>query len=109
MFELILKLFCDKSVLSEDIKSIRMALGFTQEEFSKKIGASRTAVQSWERGISEPSLKHLRKICSIHGIDIAVLVSHNLKNTGIKNSENLDTSNCNIGIDAIDSEIKHNY
>lgn len=102
MFKLILKLFCDKSVLSEDIKSIRLALGLTQEEFAKKVDSSRTAVQNWERGISEPSLKHFKNICKIHGIDIAVLVSHNLKNTGISKNETYDSNSNNDNIDSID-------
>jgi len=91
-------LFYDEKTLSEDIKSIRTALGMTQEEFAKKIGASRTAVQSWERQISEPSLKHCRNIIKITGIDIAVLVSHNLKNhTGSKKNESINADGSHHG------------
>lgn len=39
----------------QDIKRIRKQLGLTQQQLAQKLGCSRIAVSSWERGFRNPS------------------------------------------------------
>jgi putative transcriptional regulator len=38
-----------------DIKTIRLKLGFTQEDLARKLGLSLSAVSKWEQGVTSPS------------------------------------------------------
>lgn len=40
---------------SKRIKSIRLTLGFSQEELAHKLGVSFTSVNRWENGQTKPS------------------------------------------------------
>ena len=56
----------EKMTLAERIKAVR---GFeSQEAFAAKIGLSRATLSLYERGVSEPNAKILRKICNISKI-----------------------------------------
>ena len=39
----------------QDLKSIRLRLGLSQEQFSRKVGVSRNTIISWELGKAKPS------------------------------------------------------
>ena len=45
----------DPDDYSRLIKSIRLALGFSQEELAQKLGVSFTSVNRWENGQTKPS------------------------------------------------------
>ncbi len=47
---------------SKRIKSIRLALGFSQEELAHKLGVSFTSVNRWENGQTKPSKLARRQI-----------------------------------------------
>jgi DNA-binding transcriptional regulator YiaG len=45
-----------------DIKAIRLALGFTQEDLARKLGLALSTVSKWEQGIFSPSRLAREKI-----------------------------------------------
>ncbi|MBB6622070.1 helix-turn-helix transcriptional regulator [Clostridium gasigenes] len=49
-------------MFSKKIKEYRIELGFTQEEFSKRIGISRSTLGNLESGLRAPSKQVLEKI-----------------------------------------------
>lgn len=51
--------FCNRIVV------FRENLGITQAELGKKLGVTRSAVNSWERGLSIPQLKHVIEMARI--------------------------------------------
>ena len=52
------------------LKKIRIHLGLTQEELSRKIGTSNQTVSAWEQGKREIPLEDLRNIFNIFELDI---------------------------------------
>ena len=38
-----------------DMKSIRLLLGFTQEDLARKLGLALSTVSKWEQGVTSPS------------------------------------------------------
>lgn len=55
------------------VKEIRKYMMLTQEEFAKELGFSLGAIQRWEQGINEPSLRYKRKLvefCKANGIEV---------------------------------------
>lgn len=44
------------------IKELRLKLLYTQSEFAKIIGVSKTTIQFWEYNKKKPSMRNLRKI-----------------------------------------------
>ena len=55
------------------LKEIREKLMLTQEEFAKAVGVSYKAIQNWEQGKNEPSLRYKRKLvefCKANGIEV---------------------------------------
>ncbi len=47
---------------SIDIKTIRVELGFTQEDLARKLGVTLSTVSKWEQGLFSPSLLAREKI-----------------------------------------------
>ena len=64
---------------------LRKDLGLTQEEFSEKIGYTRTAVSAWEIGRNEPSNADTIKIADFFGVTTDYL----LGKSDIRNPEDL--------------------
>lgn len=55
-------------------KNIRKTLGLTQEEIGKKIQMEATAISLMEQDKREPSLKTIRKICTLLGCKPEALI-----------------------------------
>jgi putative transcriptional regulator len=53
---IILHFFCWIAVMKNDVKILRAAMGWSQEELAKNLGVSRQAVNAIERGKHDPSL-----------------------------------------------------
>lgn len=51
--------------LCERIAELRNNLGMTQAELGKKLGLTRSAINSWEMGLSIPQLKHVIEMARI--------------------------------------------
>ena len=55
------------------LKEIREKLMLTQQEFAKAVGVSYKAMQNWEQGKNNPSLRYKRKLvefCKANGIEV---------------------------------------
>lgn len=61
--------------LAKSLQSRRKATGLTQEALAQRIGTTRQAISSWERGITEPDISTLEKLADIYAVDINALVS----------------------------------
>ena len=53
------------SVLSENIKNMRMMRGFSQKKFAEELNKSPNAVSNWEKGATCPDVELLETICEI--------------------------------------------
>lgn len=51
--------------IGETIKRIRAAIGMTQVEFAKAIGAGQSSISDYEKGLAIPSLKVAQKIVKV--------------------------------------------
>lgn len=61
--------------LCERIAELRNSLGITQAELGKKLGVTRSAVNSWEMGLSIPQLKHVIQMARIFNTTVDSLIN----------------------------------
>lgn len=61
--------------LCERIAELRNSLGITQAELGKKLGVTRSAVNSWEMGLSIPQLKHVIEMAGIFNTTVDSLIN----------------------------------
>lgn len=61
--------------LCERIAEFRNSLGITQAELGKKLGVTRSAVNSWEMGLSIPQLKHVIEMAGIFNTTVDSLIN----------------------------------
>lgn len=61
--------------LCERISELRNNFGITQAELGKKLGVTRSAVNSWEMGLSIPQLKHVIEMARIFNTTIDSLIN----------------------------------
>lgn len=61
--------------LCERIAELRNSLGITQAELGKKLGVTRSAVNSWEMGLSIPQLKHVIEMAEIFNTTVDSLIN----------------------------------
>ena len=57
----------------ENLKSLRITAGISQQVFAKKLGTTQQRVSEWERGIVEPSLYNIIKILNVLNISFEEL------------------------------------
>ena len=50
-----------------NIKQLRKLRGLTQEELSERIGVHENTIRLWERGVREPRLSDMAKLCEVLG------------------------------------------
>ena len=62
-------------MLSEQLKAIRKANGFTQVELSKVIGIERSTYASYETGRNRPDISLLEKIAKAFGVTVDAIIS----------------------------------
>lgn len=60
--------------ISQKIYRLRTESGMTQQELAKVAGVSDKAVSAWEKGIRDPKLQPLRRICEYFHIDLNVFI-----------------------------------
>ena len=63
-------------MLHENLKKLRKACGFRQEEVAKVLGVDRSAYSYYESGKTEPSVTNLIKISRMFKVDVDVLVGN---------------------------------
>ena len=61
--------------ISEQIKTNRKALGFTQEQLASYLGVSAPAVNKWEKGSTYPDIALLPALARLLKIDMNELFS----------------------------------
>jgi len=61
----------------EKFVAMRMARGWTQQDFADRICKSRAAVSLWEAGIRTPGFKTLARIAEIFQVSVDLLVDQN--------------------------------
>ena len=66
-------------MFSDNLKSIRKAKGFTQEELATKINVVRQTVSKWEKGLSVPDADVLSNIAEVLEVNVSELLGFNIK------------------------------
>lgn len=61
--------------LCERIAELRNNLGITQAELGKKLGLTRSAINSWEMGLSIPQLKHVIEMAEIFNTTVDSMIN----------------------------------
>lgn len=62
--------------VGENLKRLRTAHGWSQEEMADRSGLHRTYISSLERGLRNPTVTVLEKLASAFGSKIGVLTDH---------------------------------
>ena len=52
-------------MIAERIKELRQARGWTQADLARRLSITRNGVNSWEQGLSTPSLVDLARLFSV--------------------------------------------
>lgn len=63
-------------MLHENLKKLRKACGFKQEEVARVLGIDRSAYSYYESGKTEPCVKNLIKIARMYKVDVDALVGN---------------------------------
>ncbi|MBQ8827424.1 MAG: helix-turn-helix transcriptional regulator [Oscillospiraceae bacterium] len=61
--------------IADRIKTLREKNGMTQTQLAKRLGVSRSAVNSWEMSLSTPSSIYLVELSKIFGVTTDYLLS----------------------------------
>ena len=61
-------------MLSEQLKQLRIAAGYSQYSFAEAIGVSQSAVASWESGVRLPKFATLKKLADFFNISVDCLM-----------------------------------
>ncbi|MBQ3842738.1 MAG: helix-turn-helix transcriptional regulator [Ruminiclostridium sp.] len=63
--------------LYERIKNLRAQVGLSQSELAKRLGVTKSAVNSWESGTNSPSLNYIIKMSQIFSVSTDYLLGVN--------------------------------
>ena len=74
--------------IADKIRYLRDKKGMTQTDLAKKLGISRSAVNSWEMSLSSPSVANIIEMTEIFGVSADYLLS-------LSDKINIDISNLN--------------
>lgn len=61
--------------VADRIRYLRDKTGMTQTDLAKRLGISRSAVNSWEMSISSPSIANLVEMSQIFHVDVDYILS----------------------------------
>lgn len=62
----------------ENLKTMRKAKGYTQEELAIKLNVVRQTVSNWEKGLSVPDADVLCKIADVLDMDVSTLLGEEI-------------------------------
>lgn len=65
-------------MLNENIKSLRMAKGLSQEELASRIHVVRQTVSKWEKGLSVPDAEMVSRLAEELGTTVAALLGETI-------------------------------
>ena len=66
-------------MFSENLKAVRKAKGYTQEEHAIKLNVVRQTVSKWEKGLSVPDADVLSRIADVLDTKVSVLLGGSVK------------------------------
>lgn len=72
-------------MIAERIKFLREQKSYTQAELAKKLGITRSSVNSWEMGISVPSTQYIVELSNIFSVSTDYLL-------GVEKTSSIDIS-----------------
>lgn len=72
-------------MFGENLKTIRKAKGYTQEELAIKIHVVRQTISKWEKGLSVPDADTLSKLADVLEINVSELLGSEIKEETDKN------------------------
>ena len=72
-------------MFSENLKTIRKAKGYTQEELAMKVNIVRQTVSKWEKGLSVPDADVLSHIAEVLEVSVSELLGADIKQEDSKN------------------------
>ena len=72
-------------MFSENLKTIRKAKGYTQEELAIKVNVVRQTVSKWEKGVSVPDADVLSHIAEVLEVSVSELLGTEIKQEDSKN------------------------
>ena len=72
-------------MFNENLKIIRKAKGYTQEELAIKIHVVRQTISKWEKGLSVPDADMLSKLADVLEINMSELLGSEIKEETNKN------------------------
>ena len=72
-------------MFNENLKIIRKAKGYTQEELAIKIHVVRQTISKWEKGLSVPDADMLSKLADVLEINVSELLGSEIKEETDKN------------------------
>lgn len=72
-------------MFNENLKIIRKAKGYTQEELAIKIHVVRQTISKWEKGLSVPDADTLSKLADVLEINMSELLGSEIKEETNKN------------------------
>ena len=72
-------------MFNENLKTIRKAKGYTQEELAIKIHVVRQTISKWEKGLSVPDADVLSKLADVLEINVSELLGSEIKEEANKN------------------------
>lgn len=61
-------------MLSENLKTLRMQKGFTQEELAARLNVVRQTVSKWEKGLSVPDAELLTRLAEVLEVPVSTLL-----------------------------------
>lgn len=67
------------TMLSDNIRNLRKANGWTQEELADKLNVSRQAITKWESGAGTPDIDNLNALAKLFGITLDELMADGVK------------------------------
>lgn len=67
-------------MFSENLKTMRKAKGFTQEELAMRLSVVRQTVSKWEKGLSVPDADLLMRISEILEVSTSALLGGKIEN-----------------------------
>lgn len=62
----------------DEIRSLRLRAGMSQQELGSRLGVSAVAVGKWERGQTQPDIQTLSRLADLFGTTIDDLCGHSV-------------------------------
>ena len=83
--------------MSDKIRELRLQKNLTQSQVAQRLGITKNAVNSWEKGASSPTLKNVAELAGILGVSTDYLL-------GVKQRLTVDVTD----FDELQQEAIHN-